>query len=196
MFDIIRIGGSYMDDILLTIIIVVGVIALIFIIWYFSTLNSFKRAIIKIEEADSGIDVALAKRYNVLTQMIETVKGYMKHEQELMVKVIELRKGMSIDEKNSANKEMDDAFRQVRAVAEGYPDLKASDNFKVLQNAIVDVEEHLQAARRLYNSNVSLYNQKIEVFPGNVIAKSKNYTKKQYFEASDEEKVNVEVKVN
>ena len=165
----------------------------IILIWYICIINKFKRLEIKIDESFSGIDIALVKRHEVLTKMIEVVKGYAKHEKETLFKVIELRKDMSFDEKKKVGKEIDERIEKLSLVAENYPDLKASENFKVLQEAIADTEEHLQAARRLYNSNVTLYNQAISFFPSNVIARDKGLTKKEYFKASEEEK---EIKLN
>lgn len=177
----------------LYILIAVAVIILIFIIWYISTSNKLNRAVVKIDEALSGIDVALTKRYDVLTKMIDVVKTYAKHEKETLFEVIKLRDNMSIKEMNDANRAMDENFRKINVVVENYPELKASENYKMLQQSIIDVEEHLQAARRLYNSNVSLYNQLLVSFPTNTIAKNKDMVKKDFFEADEVAKENVKV---
>jgi len=153
--------------------IIIGIIVLILVIiivWYISTCNRLKRAIIKIDEADSGIDVALTKRYDVLTKMLDVAKGYAKHEKETLGEVIKLRKGMSIAEKQEANNKMTDTLGKINVLAEAYPELKSSENFKALQLSISDVEEHLQAARRLYNANISSYNQDIVTFPTSIVA--------------------------
>jgi len=113
--------------------------------------------------------------------MIDVVKGYSKHEQETIFKTIELRKNMTIKEKNEANKLMEENMEKINLLVENYPDLKASENYRILQKAIADVEEHLQASRRLYNANVSSYNQKIVTFPSSAIANSKGLTKKESF---------------
>jgi LemA protein len=176
--------------------IIVGIIVLIVLIIVgkiIGWMNSFKRAMIKIDESASDIDVALTKRYDVLTKMIEVVKGYVKHEKEVMFTVVNYRKDMPIKEKEKANEQMNENYSRIVALAENYPDLKASDNFIVLQKAIVDVEEHLQAARRFYNSNITSYNELIETFPTNVIAKNKGYTRKDYFKAEDEAKTKIEI---
>ena len=144
---------------ILYILIGVAIVVLIFVIWYISVSNKLNRAVVKIDESLSGIDVALTKRYDVLTKMIDVVKAYTKHEKETLFEVIKLRDNMSIKEINEANRAMDENFRKVNIVAENYPELKSSENYNTLQQSIVDVEEHLQAARRLYNSNVSFYNQ-------------------------------------
>ena len=179
----------------LYILIAVVVIILIFVIWYISTSNKLNRSIVKIDETLSGIDVALTKRYDVLTKMIEVVKSYAKHEKETLFEVIKLRKNMSIEERNNANHAMDENFRKINIVAENYPELKSSENYKTLQQSIADVEEHLQAARRLYNSNVSLYNQLLVSFPTSSIAKSKGMTKKEFFEADETKKEDVKIEL-
>ena len=176
-----------------TIIIIVGIIALIIAAWYISTSNKLNRAVVKIDESLSGIDVALTKRYDVLTKMMDVVKAYAKHEKETLFEVINLRKDMSIQEKNEANKAMDENMKKINIVAENYPELKSSENYKTLQQSIADVEEHLQAARRLYNSNVSLFNQLLVTFPTSSIAKNKGMTKKDFFEADATKKEDVKI---
>ena len=156
--------------------------------------NNLNKALVKIDEADSGIDVALTKRYDVLTKMIETVKGYAKHEKEVLFDVVKIRKGMTIEEKNEANKQMDETMSKINVLAENYPDLKASENFKTLQDSITDVEEHLQAARRLYNANISSYNQMIVTFPISIIAETKGLSKREFFVAEEHKKQDVEIK--
>ena len=169
------------------------VIIVLIIIWYIVTSNKLNRSIVKIDEALSGIDVALTKRYDVLTKMIEVVKSYAKHEKETLFEVIKLRKDMSIKEINDANRVMDENFRKINVVAESYPELKSSENYKTLQQSIVDVEEHLQASRRLYNSNVSLYNQLLVSFPTSIVAKNKKMTKKEFFEIDETKKEDVKI---
>ena len=176
-------------------IIAIGIVLLIIIIWCISISNRFNRLGIRIEESTSGIDVALTKRYDVLTKMIEVVKGYTKHEKEVFFKVVELRNNMTIKEKNEVNASMNDDFDKIRVLAEDYPELKASENFRTLQKAIVDVEEHLQAARRLYNSNVSAYNELLLSFPSSIIASLKGLKRKDFFTAKEEEKDNVNVNI-
>jgi LemA protein len=176
-----------------TIIIIIAIIAVIIVLWYISTSNKLNRAVVKIDESLSGIDVALTKRYDVLTKMMDVVKAYAKHEKETLFEVINLRKDMSIQEKNEANKAMDENMKKINIVAENYPELKSSENYKTLQQSIADVEEHLQAARRLYNSNVSLFNQLLVTFPTSSIAKSKGMTKKDFFEADETKKEDVKI---
>lgn len=176
-----------------TIIIIIAIIAAIIVLWYISTSNKLNRAVVKIDESLSGIDVALTKRYDVLTKMIDVVKAYAKHEKETLFEVINLRKDMSIQERNEANKAMDENMKKINVVAENYPELKSSENYKTLQQSIADVEEHLQAARRLYNSNVSLFNQLLVTFPTSSIAKNKGMTKKDFFEADESKREDVKI---
>jgi LemA protein len=176
-----------------TIIIAIVVVLLILVICYISISNKLNRAIIKIDEALSGIDVALTKRYDVLTKMIDVVKAYTKHEKETIFEVIKLRENMSIKEKSDANTAMDQNLKQINVVAENYPELKSSENYKTLQKSITDVEEHLQAARRLYNSNVSIYNQLLVSFPTSMIAKNKHLTKKDFFEIEEFKRNDVKI---
>lgn len=175
-------------------LIIVLVLIAVVVISIIVMSNNLNKALVKIDEADSGIDVALTKRYDVLTKMIETVKGYAKHEKEVLFDVVKIRKGMTIEEKNEANKQMDETMSKINVLAENYPDLKASENFKTLQDSITDVEEHLQAARRLYNANISSYNQMIVTFPISIIAGTKGLTKREFFVAEEHKKQDVEIK--
>jgi LemA protein len=169
--------------------------ALIFIIfvWYISTMNSLKRAEVKIDEALSSIDVALTKRYDVLTKMFDICKNYIKYEKETLLETIRLRSGMSIEDRKVANKNLDQASSYINAVAENYPELRSSENFRQLQVAIMEVEEHLQAARRLYNSNVSYLNQRIVSFPSSIVAGSLGLRSRLFFEAEDSKKQDVKM---
>lgn len=175
-------------------LIIVLVLIAVVVISIIVMSNNLNKALVKIDEADSGIDVALTKRYDVLTKMIETVKGYAKHEKEVLFDVVKIRKGMTIEEKNEANKQMDETMSKINVLAENYPDLKASENFKTLQDSITDVEEHLQAARRLYNANISSYNQMIVTFPISIIAGTKGLSKREFFVAEEHKKQDVEIK--
>lgn len=171
--------------------IIVVVILLALGIGYISISNSLNRAVVKIDEADSGIDVALQKRHDVLTKMLDVVKAYAKHEKETQIEIVNLRKGMTMQEKSEASAAMDANFKALNFVAEGYPQLLSSENYKTLQVAIADTEEHLQAARRLYNANVSRYNQQIVSFPSSVVANSKGMTKRDFFNVNGEKKQDV-----
>lgn len=135
------------------------------VLWTVKASNNIKRMEIKVDEAFSGIEVALTKRYDMLTKMLDVCKGFMEHESELFSKVISLRKGMSLGEMGKADREMGELTGRLFAVVENYPELRSAQVFTELQQGIRDAEEHLQAARRLYNASVSRYNTAIVVFP-------------------------------
>lgn len=177
-----------MMDVILYIILGIILLLLISVVLISNKFNVLK---VKIEEADSGIDVALTKRYDVLVKMIEVVKSYSKHEKDTIFEVIKLRKGMTLKDRNIVNEKMDKNVEKINMVIENYPELRSNENFKTLQQSIVEVEEHLQAARRLYNANVSLYNQMLVQFPYNIIAKLKKLEKKSFFETENKNDVHI-----
>lgn len=151
-------------------VIVILIVVLAIVFWCIKTVNGFKKKEIRVQEGLSGIEVALTKRYDMLIKMLDTAKGYMAHESELFTKVIELRRGMSVAEMNDTQQQMDTLSGRLFAVAENYPELRSSDVFVELQRGIRDAEEHLQAARRLYNSSVTAYNTAIAMFPAKLLA--------------------------
>ena len=171
---------------LIPIIIVVAII-----IWVVSTVNGFKRKEIKIDECLSGLEVALTKRYDMLTKLIDTAKGYMSHEEELFTKVISLRRGMSAEELQNADKQIGEMSAKFFAVAEGYPELKSAQLFSDLQAGIRDAEEHLQAARRLYNASVTDYNTSIAMFPASILAGGRQA--KEFFAAEESKREDVKI---
>ena len=180
-------------DWLVPVVIVAG-IALIVVSWIISTMNAFRRMLVKIDESESSIDVALTKRYDLLTKMFSAAKGYMKHEAETLQKVVAMRQPghqASITEKQDFANELTRGLQAINVVVEQYPDLKASKNIEKLQDASMEVEENLQAARRVYNSNVSYYNQKVVVFPSNIIANWKKFEKRPFFEAEELKRADV-----
>ena len=172
-------------------IIAVAVI-LIVIIWAIATSNRFKILLVKIGEADSGIDVALTKRYDTLTKMLDVVKGYAKHEKEMFTEIVKLRTGMSMAEKTEANNSMNELMKKINITVENYPELRSSENYLKLKDAIRDAEDHLQAARRVFNMNVSMYNQAIVIFPNSIIAGAK-HTAKEFFEADEAKRADVKM---
>ena len=177
-------------------LIAVGAVVLLILFWWIGISNALNRMIVKIDEAESGIDVALTKRYDLLTKVLATVKGYAKHESETLEKVISMRnagKYANMAERQEFANQTAEALRSINIVAEQYPQLKADTQFSKLQDNISDVEEQLQAARRLYNSNVSVYNQKIVVFPSSIVAKAKHLTKRDFFEAEEQKRQDVKI---
>ena len=178
-------------------LIVIGVIVVVIIFWFIGTMNGLRRLEVKVEEAESGIDVALTKRFDVLTKLVATTKGYAKHEAETFENVTKWRQGLpknlSLEEKQEFMGKMDAVQAGINVAVEAYPELKANTMFNNLQQSITDVEEHLQAARRLYNSNVSTINSKIVTFPTSVIAGMVNVQKKEFFEAEQAKTKDVEM---
>ena len=173
------------------IFLILLLIALIAVLWAVKASNNIKRMEIKVDEAFSGIEVALTKRYDMLTKMLDVCKGFMKHESELFSKVISLRRGMSLGEMGEADREMGELTGRLFAVAENYPELRSAQVFAELQQGIRDAEEHLQAARRLYNASVSSYNAAIAVFPDSLLARGRS--PREFFEAEDAKREDVKV---
>jgi LemA protein len=181
-------------------IIVVCVVLVILVVsilgWWISAANRLRREQVKIDEAASGIDVALTKRFDLLTKEVAVVKGYAKHESETLTNVIGMRRpssDASMKEKADFSNQVTKAFDSINVVAEAYPELKANTNFMSLQNQIAEVEEQLQASRRVYNSNVSTYNQEIIVFPTSIIARHYAFTKRDFFEAEEAKRQDVKI---
>lgn len=150
------------------------------------------------EEAWSDIDVQLKRRYNLIPNIVETVKGYAAHEDSVFTKVTEARTSAinagNMAEQAKAENVLSGALKSLFAVAENYPDLKANENFMQLQNELVDTEDKIQAARRFYNGTVRDFNTTLQVFPSSIIAKMFKFEAKEFFEIEDEkEKQNVEV---
>ena len=173
------------------IFLILLLIVLIAVVWAVKTSNNIKRMEIKVDEAFSGIEVALTKRYDMLTKMLDVCKGFMKHESELFSKVISLRQGMSLGEMGKADREMGELTGRLFAVAENYPELRSAQVFAELQQGVRDAEEHLQAARRLYNASVSSYNAAIAVFPDSLLARGRS--PREFFETEDAKREDVKV---
>ena len=176
----------------IVVVAVVLILVIAVVAWYISTMNWFRRTKVKVDEANSGIDVALTKRYDILTKALASVKGYAKHESETLSKVIGMRTGnikdLSLDEKSKLNAELNEVQRGINVVVEQYPQLKADTQFSLLQNQTADCEEQLQAARRVYNSNVSTFNQRRVTFPSSIVAKRIGFREDLEFFKADEEK--------
>ena len=185
-----------MDPIIITLIVIV-VLLVIPALWYIGVMNTLRQLEIKVEEAESGIDVALTKRFDVLTKIVNTVKGYAKHEAETFENVTKWRAGLpkdlTLEQKQEFMGKMDAVQSGINVQVEAYPELKAQKSFMGLQNSITDVEEHLQAARRLYNANVSTINSRIVTFPTSFVANAIGMSKKEFFEAEIAKRSDVEI---
>ncbi len=177
----------------------VAVVAL----WLVAVYNGLIRSKNQVDEAFSDIDVQLKRRYDLIPNLVETVKGYMTHEQSTLVRLTEARTaamamhdkpGATMQEKEQAENMLSGTLKSLFAVTENYPDLKASQNFLQLQDEISDTENKIQASRRFYNGNTRDFNTKIQVFPTNLIANSLGFKKYEFFQADATEKENVQVK--
>ncbi len=176
----------------------VALVAVIIVAWWISTHNKFVALRSQYEESFSTIDVYLKKRYDIVPNLVETVKGYAKHENETFVKVTEARSKMAAAttpaEKIEADKQFSQAIRNFNMVMENYPELKANVNFIDLQNQLKNLEVELANSRKYYNATVRVFNTKRESFPSSIVARSMKLTKQPYFEvSSEEERQNVKV---
>ena len=169
------------------ILLIVLAVVVLYVIGAYNGLVRLKN---RAEEAWSDIDVQLKRRYDLIPNLISTVKGYAAHESGVFERVTEARtKAMSatgVAEKGEAENMLVGALKSVFAIAEAYPDLKANQNFLELQRELSDTENKIQAARRFYNGNVMELNTKIEMFPSNIIAGMFNFVKREFFELNEE----------
>ena len=178
----------------LYIIIAIVVILLLVV---FSTYNSLVKLNNKVEEAFSTMDVYLKKRWDLIPNIVETVKGYAKHEKNTLEEVIKLRNDsydkMNKNDKMKVNNELSQGISKLMAIAEEYPELKANENFKDLSSQLVKVEEDIANARKYYNGTVRIFNDKVEMFPSNITASIFGYKVKKMFVANEIERENVKV---
>lgn len=176
----------------------IGIIVLLIIIYLWFTYNSLVVLRERIKEALSQIDVQLKRRTDLIPNLIETVKGYAKHEKEVFEKVTQARTDMlkaeSPQQKAEADNMMEKALKSIFAVAENYPDLKASENFLNLQEELSDTENKVSYSRQFYNSNVLAYNSSIKTFPAVLIASQFGFKEVEFFETEEEGKKEVKVK--
>lgn len=170
-------------------LIVVVVIALIAVFWYISTRNGIIAQRNRVDESWSGIDVQLKRRHDLVPNLVETVKGYATHEQQVFEEVTKARaeamKAESVEATASAESGLNRSLADLRAVAEQYPDLRATENFQQLSRNLSELEDEIQASRRIYNSNVQAYNTKIQQFPASFVAGQGGFTDKEFFEIED-----------
>lgn len=169
---------------------IILIIVVLLILWGASIYNGLVKLRNRCKEAWSDIDVQLKRRYDLIPNLIETVKGYAAHERELFEKVTEARtkamEAKDLKEKGEAENNLSNTLKSLFAVAENYPDLKASENFLELQRELRDTEDKIQAARRFYNGNIRDFNTQIESFPSNLIASVFNFKQMEFFEIEEE----------
>jgi LemA protein len=178
--------------------ILVAIIILI-VVYVLLMFNSFMKLNNKVKEAFSTMDVYLKKRWDLIPNLVEAVKGYSVYESSTLKEIISLRNNnyddMSADNKINTNKNLTLGINKIMALAEGYPDLKANDVYRDLSNQLVKVEEDIANARKYYNGVVRIYNNKVEMFPNNILAKLFGFKTKSMFETVEHERNNVNVEL-
>lgn len=180
---------------ILTIAIIVLILGTVLYVW--SVYNTLATGKVRIKEALSGIDVQLKRRIDLIPNLIETVKGYVKHEKEVLENITKARSSlMKADtphQKAESDNMLSGALKSLFAVAEAYPDLKASQNFKELQQELSDTENKIAYSRQFYNSNVRDYNTTLANFPSGAIGRMFGFSEQEFFEAEEEERKAVKV---
>ena len=162
---------------------IVLVLLALAIVWGILTYNRFIKMINMVKEAWSGIDVQLKRRFNLIPNLIETVKGYAKHEAETLEEIVHIRTGsQDVNERGAEEGQITRALQNLLAVVEDHPDLKASENFRDLQQNLDDIESEIQMARRYYNGSVRDHNVLVESFPSNLIARFFGFRSAEFFE--------------
>lgn len=181
------------------VVYIIMAVIILLIVYIFVLYNSFVSLNNKVKEAFATMDVYLKKRWDLIPNLVETVKGYANHEQETFSEVTKLRnsnyESMSNEEKIITNEKMNTKIDRIMALKEAYPELKANENFKDLSEQLKKIEDDIANSRKYYNAVVRLYNNKVEMFPNNLIAKIFGYHSKKMFEAKNEERKNVKVEL-
>mgnify|MGYP002616549121 FL=1 len=170
------------------IVLIIVVVIVIALIVMYNTLVTMR---LRVKNAWAQIDVQLQRRFDLIPNLIETVKGYMAHEAEVLTKVADLRSSWAdattVEQKSQLDSQLSDALKTIMAVAENYPDLKANQNFLELQTELTNTENKISYSRQFYNDSVTRYNTKLEVFPSNLIASMFKFKPEELFEVNDEE---------
>ena len=178
-------------------LIILLVVVVLLVLYVISSYNKFVKLVNMVEEAFATMDVYLKKRWDLIPNLVNTVKGYAKHEQETLERVIGLRSGsydsLSPEEKIEANKKLSGEISKLMMVAENYPDLKANQNFMDLSSQLTRVEEEIANSRKYYNAVVKKFNDAIMVFPANIVASIFKFSAKKMFEIAEAERENVKV---
>lgn len=180
----------------MTLYIIIGIIVLL-LIYILVTYNKLVETNNIVKEAFSTMDIYLKKRWDLIPNLVEVVKGYAKHEKEIFNQVTTLRtnnyQNMSMNKKINVNEQLTQGISKIIAISENYPDLKASQNFLELSRDLTKIEDEIANSRKYYNGSVRIFNTKIQVFPNNIIAKIFNFKEANMFEANSDEKHNVKV---
>ncbi len=175
-----------------------GAVLLLMLLFYWGTYNALIGKRNQVENVFASLDALLKKRYDLIPNLVATVKNYMQHENETLTKVTELRAraesgNLTDDQKVDLDNQISGMMGRIMVQVEAYPDLKANENFMHLQRSLNEVEEQISAGRRAYNSSVTDYNNAIEMFPSSIVAGMHNFQKKKWFEASPQERESVSV---
>jgi len=180
---------------ILSLIILILGLVVVLLLGYMNLFNALVKARQKVKEAWSGIEVQLKRRYDLIPNLVNVVKGYATHEQDTLEKVIQARTGaISVPEGDIAGQAqaenmLSQTLKSIFALSESYPDLKANENFLELQKEITNTEDQIAASRRIYNGNVTYLNTKIESFPSNLVAQAHKFQMEEFFELDASEKV-------
>ncbi|MDE2188426.1 MAG: LemA family protein [Patescibacteria group bacterium] len=165
--------------------IIIAILAIL-VVWAIVAFNGLVRSKNRVQESWADIDVQLKRRYDLIPNLVETVKGYAAHEKTVFEDVTQARAvamgATGLAQKGQAENQLAGALKSLFAVSEAYPDLKANQNFLALQNELTDTEDKIQAARRFYNGNVRDFNTAIQVFPGSIIAGTFHFTAMEFFQ--------------
>lgn len=179
------------------VIIVVVAILILAVIYYIAKRNSIIAARNRVDESWSGIDVQLKRRRDLVPNLVETVKGYAEHESATFEKATKARaeamQASNVAETAKAESNLTGALTELRAVAENYPTLRATENFQQLSRNLSELEDEIAAARRIYNSNVQSYNTYIQQFPGSIIANQGGFTEREFFEIDEADRATPQV---
>ena len=178
--------------------VILLVVVVLLVLWLVATYNGLIQSRNKVKNAWSQIDVQLQRRFDLIPNLVEAVKGYMDHENETLTKIAELRtswaNASTVHEKADLDNQLSGALKTIMAVSENYPDLKANQNFSELQEELRNTENKISYARQFYNDSVTMYNTKIQLVPTNIVASMFGFKPEELFEAeSDEARKNVKV---
>ncbi len=179
-------------------LIVLLVVVVLIILYFISTYNSLVSLRNKVEDEASQIDVELKRRFDLVPNLVEIVKGYTKHEKETLEGVVKARNtyasANTLGDQLKADGELTNAINKLFALGEAYPDLKANTNFMELQTELSEIEQKIVYARQFYNDSVLKLNNKIDMFPSSIVANMFKFSKKDFFEAQASERENVKIK--
>ncbi len=167
------------------------IIVVLLLIYVFFTYNSLIKKRNKVKQAASGIDVYLTQRFDLIPNLVECVKGYIEHEKETFEEISKMREKYYKNRDLKDGEVLNNECNKIIAVSENYPELKASEQFLDLQKKLAKMESQLQAARRIYNSEVNMYNNKVQMFPSNLMAKLFNFKEEEFFQAEEQAKSNI-----